>query len=583
MNVTTKSNAPAGSKAHVELGTAVSDRLEPPVQMRIALRGSCDAAKLRDVWSHALHSLEKYPGARSHAESNAGNGHGSNGNGAHAGVNGNGKPGSLYRTRIAWQEYDLRGLTDSEMRTWIDSFVETDRNQKMPGGRGPLMRCALIRIDEEACELICSLHPITAEHVRMTEMVQKASEACGPGLEFGELKESEDREESATEEYSGVREKSTEAPSRNGNAPDALEQLSGVDGEEDEIQKQLTSVWEAVLKTASIRPDDDFFDLGGHSLLAARLLARIEQVMGVELPLASLLEAPTIRGQSRLIRKEKGALNQPLREKPAPKLPFFYLGGDPTFRPLSRKLSELREFHSLGLQPSLIARLPKRSIEAIAEQMARMIRERKPEGPYALGGWCAHGLLAYEVARQLKAQGQEVALVLMLETVNPVRFKQYSGWRRIVARYQLKIHRLRFEYEYLRRLESEQRMDYIAGRVSQKLSRMKEALWRGFGRIEETELGPLDVLYAAAAKYYPKPYDGKVVLVRSAQRSIGFLHQLELGWTDVLGEELEICEAPGNHYTIYMEPNVEALAQKMDACLRKAEERPSDNKRAVAR
>ena len=578
MSVTTKSNAPAGNNAHVELGTAVSDRLESPVQMRIALKGSCDAAKLRDVWSRAL---EKYAGARRHAESDAVNGNGSNGNGAHAGVNGNGKSGPHEKARIAWQEYDLHGLTDSERRTWIDSFVETDRNQKMPGGRGPVMRCALIRFDEEARELICSLHPIAAERVRMAEMVEKASEAYGPGIEFREFKESEDLDGSGGEEDSGVRERSTKAPSRNGNAFRELEEVSGVEGEDDEIQKQLTSVWETVLKTMSIHQDDDFFDLGGHSLLAARLLARIEQVMGVELPLASLLEAPTIREQSRLIRKEKGALKQPPKEKPAPKLPFFYLGGDPTFRPLSRKLSELREFHSLGLQPSLIAKLPKRSLEAIAEQMVRMMRERKPEGPYALGGWCAHGLLAYEVARQLKARGQEVALVLMLETVNPVRFKQYSGWRRIVGRYQLKIHRLRFECEYLRRLEGEQRKDYIAGRVSQKLSRMKEALRRGFGRIEETELGPLDVLYAAASKYYPKPYDGKVVLVRSMQRSIGFLHQLDLGWTDVLGEELEICETPGNHYTIYMEPNTETLAQKMDACLRKVEERRSDSKHAA--
>jgi thioesterase domain-containing protein len=83
----------------------------------------------------------------------------------------------------------------------------------------------------------------------------------------------------------------------------------------------------------------------------------------------------------------------------------------------------------------------------------------------------------------------------------------------------------------------------------------------------------LDVLYAAAAKYHPKALRGPVVLIRSTERTFGFGHVLDLGWSEVLGNSLEICETPGNHYTIYMQPNVDALAHKMNVCLRKAEER----------
>jgi thioesterase domain-containing protein len=89
---------------------------------------------------------------------------------------------------------------------------------------------------------------------------------------------------------------------------------------------------------------------------------------------------------------------------------------------------------------------------------------------------------------------------------------------------------------------------------------------------DPTTGNPLDILYAAAAKYEPKPYHGRVVLIRSTQRTFGFGHVLDLGWTPVLGENLEICETPGNHYSIYMPPNVDALALKMQAALRKAEE-----------
>jgi thioesterase domain-containing protein len=65
------------------------------------------------------------------------------------------------------------------------------------------------------------------------------------------------------------------------------------------------------------------------------------------------------------------------------------------------------------------------------------------------------------------------------------------------------------------------------------------------------------------------------------KRTFGFGRVLDLGWSELLGDDLEICETPGNHYTIYMEPNVDALALKMNACLRKAEERATRSSRRV--
>jgi len=349
----------------------------------------------------------------------------------------------------------------------------------------------------------------------------------------------------------------------------------------DAIEAKLISIWEAVLNTAPVRATDDFFDLGGHSLLAARLLARIEESLGVELPLASLLEAPTIRDQAKLLRATNVGLvvtTSPAKTKAnITQLPLFFLGGDPTFRPLSQRLSELREFHSLGMQSSVVAALEApESLECIAEQFVKAIRERRSEGPYMLSGWCAHGLLAYETARQLRALGKEVAQVIMLETVNPVRLRACTGWRRMVASAQFKLHLLKFERLYLKQLNRDQARDYVGERISKKLARMKESFRRS---LKITKLGstqfaienPVDVLYAAAANYRPKPYDGRVVLVRARQRTVAFGRELDLGWKEILGERLEICETTGNHYTIYMHPNVNALAATMNEHLRKAE------------
>ena len=551
----------------------LSQAVENPgiVQLRVALSGTIDADQIRTACQGLLRSPESWAN---------GNGKGfakGNGHGALA--------AHKAELRLNWQEHDLRGLSNEEARTWTASFFQIDKEQKIPAEWLGLVRASLIRTGQDEGELVWSFHPdlFTAENAQ--RMLQGLQVSCGAAL----------RLEPNSENGNGFGSPVAAAP------PNSIEETKGATqtaGAADHAtESQLIAIWEAVLNTKPVRPTDDFFDLGGHSLLAARLLARIEESLGVELPLASLLEAPTVRDQARFLRSMRGepsissetptARHEPEKKVSTPEVPLFFLGGDPSFRSLSKRLSELREFHSLGLQGSLIAELKNpESMECIAEQFVKAIRERRPQGPYMLSGWCAHGMLAYETARQLRAQGQEVTQLVLLETVNPARLRAFRGWKRLIANTQFKLNLLKFERAYLKQLNANQARDYMAGRIAKKIARIKESVRRvlninKLGSAQFAVENPVDVLYAAAAKYTPGPYDGKVLLVRGSQRTIGFARELGWGWKEILGDNLEVCETPGNHYTIYVQPNVDTLALTMNEHLKRAEKQRSNSKAAA--
>ena len=336
----------------------------------------------------------------------------------------------------------------------------------------------------------------------------------------------------------------------------------------DSVEMELAQIWAAVFKLPRVGVMDDFFDLGGHSLFGARLLKNIEERLGKELSLASLLDASTIDRQARLIRGDNGRGTLGGVESAgsaSTQIPLFYFGGDPSFRALSQCLGALHEHHNLGMQASVIEALEdRRSLKCIAAYFVRVIRELRPEGPYMLGGWCSHGLLALEVAQQLRAQKQEVALVVMMETANPVARMAYAKWKRFISGTQLKFNLL------LREIKRGRASNYIVEGITRAALSLRDAVGPGLRIVRKS---PLEVLYEAADDYRPEPYHYPVLLIRSADKSFGFAQDLRLGWNDMFGNQLEICEVRGNHFSMYTSPNVEGLADAIDGYLKKAEER----------
>ena len=336
----------------------------------------------------------------------------------------------------------------------------------------------------------------------------------------------------------------------------------------DAVECELARIWADVLGRDKIGIRDDFFDLGGHSLLAARLLKRIQNQLGKELALASLLDASTIERQALLIRSGAGTLAINESGEASSGIPFFYLGAYPTFRRLTQRLARACEFHSLGMQESICRELgPSPRLEPIAAQFVRAIRERRPHGPYMLGGWCSHGVLALEIAQQLRAQGEDVALVVMIEGANPTARAAYPKWKRFISAVQLKFSLFRFESFYLRHIKRSEGLAYVRDRIRTKIANLAGF----FTRTGPKKQGPVPILYKAVDNYEPRPYLGRVLLMRGRSKSFGFAEDPRLGWGHLL-TDLTVAEVHGSHFSI-MGADSEGLAREITQHVTELEQR----------
>jgi FkbH-like protein len=189
-------------------------------------------------------------------------------------------------------------------------------------------------------------------------------------------------------------------------------------------ERSLVVLWEELLGLSGIGIDDDFFALGGTSLLAARMIAELAHRRGIALPLTTIVEAPTIRLFAQ--RADQGAVAMPnglvtLRKAGDRRLFLVHDGDGETllYRNLANRLPA--SMSVFGIQPERRARIPLAhlSIEEMAESYVRTVRAEQPAGPYLLGGMCAGGLIAFEMARQLQACGAAVERVLMMDSAMP--------------------------------------------------------------------------------------------------------------------------------------------------------------------
>uniref|UniRef100_UPI000B2E4838 non-ribosomal peptide synthetase n=1 Tax=Streptomyces graminilatus TaxID=1464070 RepID=UPI000B2E4838 len=193
-------------------------------------------------------------------------------------------------------------------------------------------------------------------------------------------------------------------------------------------ETRLAHIWERLLDTGPVGAHDDFFAAGGHSIDALRLIGRINEAFGERLSVSTVLEHPTIAAQAQALRARRHPARPDtvVRIRPDGDLdPLFLVhpvGGNVLcYRALAAALGPDRPVYGLtapGLTVSDEEIVPA-TVPELAAAHLTALREVRPHGPYHLAGWSLGGLLAYEMAHQLRAVGEEVATLTLLDTAYP--------------------------------------------------------------------------------------------------------------------------------------------------------------------
>jgi aspartate racemase len=353
-----------------------------------------------------------------------------------------------------------------------------------------------------------------------------------------------------------------------------------------EIESTLAEIWRNILGVASVDIDDDFFELGGHSLLAVRLSSELESRFGIAVPIATLFQHGTIRAQARLVAQPGQATEwspivaiQPSGTRP----PFFLvhaIGGEVlSYASLAAHLGKDQPVYGIRARLEEGARFFS-SVEEMATTYVRGIRRMFPSGPYRLGGYSGGGLIAFEIAQQLRAAGEEVSLLAMIDCSAPGGARRGRVWPTALFHLLRNAAYWMVDDDFLNA-----GLGAASGRLRSKAimwrARLRSALLRGapedvdvrhalgLWHYPDNARDFLEAFHRALTTYQPRPYDGTVTVIRSRTRRLVAFAPMnpDLGWLRLASGGVQTRLVPGAHDTIIREPRVRKLADVLSQSL----------------
>lgn len=352
-----------------------------------------------------------------------------------------------------------------------------------------------------------------------------------------------------------------------------------------ELETHLTKIWAEILNIPTLGVTDNFFLLGGSSLQATKLFKQVKKFYQKTLTPAMLLQAPTIEELAQLINQKEPITFAALvgTQVTGTKTPLFFITGagydNTMIYPLGRFLSPEQPVYGMQLAWGENNQKTYTRIEEMAGSFIPQIQSIQPHGPYYLGGYSFGGIVAYEIAQQLSAQGEKVATVIALDTYGPNYPPPTSLAKKV-----------NYVLGNFRKLSAKKKFDYFIQKSRNVLMGIKVKFWGklyGFYLSSHRQVPPIlknilsdnDRTFIQALTirrfYHALGYQGRMDLFLAEETRTRPNVEPHLGWNQVIKGQLKIHNVPGSHATIIKEPHLEILAQSLKKVLDELEKEMS--------
>ncbi|MGZ3457429.1 MAG: type I polyketide synthase, partial [Archangium sp.] len=338
----------------------------------------------------------------------------------------------------------------------------------------------------------------------------------------------------------------------------------------------IARVWRELLGVARLGRHDNFFELGGHSLLAIQVITAINREAGTQLASHALLGAPTVAAlagalDAALAQRDPAASSAPplplleLQRGESRRLPLFLVhpvGGNVYFyRELVSALGPelpVYAFQARGLEENTE---PLNRVEDLAATYLQALLRFRPRGPYALGGASFGGAVAYEMARRLRASGEEVHLLALLDTPGPGQMPPaLEDEAAILASLSRSAADDALSVEVLRALSPEERLHRVLEKQKELGRLSPDTQPEQLRRVVQVFKANMDALFA----YVPGPYPGLVTYFLAEERRP---HEdpprPDEAWSGRAAGGLLLHRVSGNHLTMNAAPHVATIARHL--------------------
>jgi thioesterase domain-containing protein len=251
--------------------------------------------------------------------------------------------------------------------------------------------------------------------------------------------------------------------------------------------------------------------------------------------------------------------------------PFFCMHGAMgnvlKLRDLAQRLGEDRPFYALQAQGVDGKLRPLPTIEEMAAQYSAAIRVVQPHGPYLLGGFSGGGVIAFEMAQQLRRQGEKVAIIALLDTFSPIVPRRHYTWRERTE--QLLTGGVRYFASRIRWWQSTRQYRNELRLINSFMTS------GGIVPLELRETHLFGAYMEAQRRYRPEVYSGRLTLFRAKEILSHNTHTgVFLGWDGLAADGIEVHEMPGGHDDFVLEPHVVTLVAELRKSLARADAAP---------